>query len=37
MFVFASSVVRETAIPFSIFMSHPNPLFTVMIGIRQTE
>jgi hypothetical protein len=29
MFVFASSVVRETAVPFSIFMSHPNPLFTV--------
>jgi len=37
MFVFASSVVRETEVPFSVFMSHPMLLFTVMIGIRQTE
>jgi hypothetical protein len=37
MFVFVSSVFRETAASFSVFMSHLMPLFTVMIEIRQTE
>jgi hypothetical protein len=36
-FVFVLSVFRETAASLSVFISHLMPLFTVMIGIRQTE
>jgi hypothetical protein len=37
MLVFISSVFRETAASFSVFMSHLMPPFTVMFRIRQTE
>jgi hypothetical protein len=37
MFVFVSSVFRETAASFSVFISHLIPLFTVMFRIRQME
>jgi hypothetical protein len=37
MFGFASSAVREAVVPFSVFISHPLPLFTATIRIRQME